>query len=257
MVSTRNLSCCTLPHAEELPDREGQLGATQLLMEEWNVNHLSRPWRRPLLRVLVLALAVAAAPLPVLAGEPAPPSGHLKASIQKVVAKEIATRGEGSRGPFGAVERRRTTTDLGSSSFFKSKAGIITLVVDGRRSGLRRLLDQQRPREVTRRSRRRPHHEAHVDSSGDPPRARRDDRLRAVADRHDRRARSSTNRARVLPGVTVTLMGKQGAMPTVTDERGEFRFVGLNPGTLRRQGRTGRLRAADGDRHGRRHRPHR
>lgn len=34
----------------------------------------------------------------------------------------------------------------------------------------------------------------------------------------------------VLPGVTVTLTGRQGAVPTVTDERGEFRFVGLNPG---------------------------
>ncbi len=34
----------------------------------------------------------------------------------------------------------------------------------------------------------------------------------------------------VLPGVTVTLTGRQGAVPTVTDDRGEFRFVGLNPG---------------------------
>jgi hypothetical protein len=35
----------------------------------------------------------------------------------------------------------------------------------------------------------------------------------------------------VLPGVTVTLVGKQGNVPTVTDERGEYRFVGINPGT--------------------------
>lgn len=35
----------------------------------------------------------------------------------------------------------------------------------------------------------------------------------------------------VLPGVTVTLTGRQGSVPTVTDERGQFRFVGLNPGT--------------------------
>jgi hypothetical protein len=34
----------------------------------------------------------------------------------------------------------------------------------------------------------------------------------------------------VLPGVTVTLIGRQGNQTTVTDERGAFRFVGLNPG---------------------------
>jgi hypothetical protein len=35
----------------------------------------------------------------------------------------------------------------------------------------------------------------------------------------------------VLPGVTVTLTGRTGASPTVTDQRGEFRFVGVAPGT--------------------------
>lgn len=34
----------------------------------------------------------------------------------------------------------------------------------------------------------------------------------------------------VLPGVTVTLMGRQGSQTTVTDDKGEYRFVGLNPG---------------------------
>jgi hypothetical protein len=34
----------------------------------------------------------------------------------------------------------------------------------------------------------------------------------------------------VLPGVTVTLIGRQGSQTTVTDDRGEYRFVGLNPG---------------------------
>ena len=34
----------------------------------------------------------------------------------------------------------------------------------------------------------------------------------------------------VLPGVTVTLTGRTGAQVTVTDEKGEYRFVGLNPG---------------------------
>jgi len=34
----------------------------------------------------------------------------------------------------------------------------------------------------------------------------------------------------VLPGVTVTLTGKTGVKTTVTDAKGEFRFVGLTPG---------------------------
>jgi hypothetical protein len=34
----------------------------------------------------------------------------------------------------------------------------------------------------------------------------------------------------VLPGVTVTLVSRTGSQTQVTDERGEFRFVGLNPG---------------------------
>ena len=34
----------------------------------------------------------------------------------------------------------------------------------------------------------------------------------------------------VLPGVTVTVTGRQGSQTSVTDERGVYRFVGLNPG---------------------------
>jgi hypothetical protein len=34
----------------------------------------------------------------------------------------------------------------------------------------------------------------------------------------------------VLPGVTVTLTGRQGSQTTVTDSSGEYRFVGLTPG---------------------------
>ena len=34
----------------------------------------------------------------------------------------------------------------------------------------------------------------------------------------------------VLPGVTVTLTGSTGVKTTVSDARGEFRFVGLTPG---------------------------
>ncbi len=91
------------------------------------MNYLSRPWRRPVLRVLVLALAVAAAPLPVLAGEPTPPpSPNLKASIQKVVASEIAAAAKAPAAK--ATQSGGGGADLGSPSFFKSKAGIITLV---------------------------------------------------------------------------------------------------------------------------------
>ena len=35
----------------------------------------------------------------------------------------------------------------------------------------------------------------------------------------------------VLPGVTMTLTGPRGAQTTVTDAAGEFRFVGVTPGT--------------------------
>ena len=35
----------------------------------------------------------------------------------------------------------------------------------------------------------------------------------------------------VLPGVTLTLTGPRGAQTTVTDETGNFRFVGLQPDT--------------------------
>lgn len=93
------------------------------------MNHQSRPWRRPVLRVLVLALALAAAPLPALAGAPSEtPPAPIKASIQKAVALQIVTLAK-------APEARATqagggtTTDLGSSSFFKTKAGVVTLVL--------------------------------------------------------------------------------------------------------------------------------
>jgi hypothetical protein len=93
------------------------------------VNYLSRPWHRPVLRVLVLALAVAVAPLPAWAAEStAPPPGtNLKASIQKVVAKEIAAT---VKTPVAQAKQAgaEATTDLGSPSFFKSKAGLVALV---------------------------------------------------------------------------------------------------------------------------------
>jgi hypothetical protein len=98
------------------------------LEEDWNVNHVTRPWRRPVLRVLLLALAVALAPLPALAEEtPANPPGPIQASIQKVVASQVVVL---TKAPSAQSNQAgASATDLGSKSFFKTKAGIITLLV--------------------------------------------------------------------------------------------------------------------------------
>lgn len=94
------------------------------------MDYLTRPWRRPVLRVLVLALAVAAAPMPAFAGDPPAPAANinLKASIQKVVAKEVGALKHAGVAR-SAQSSGGTTTDLSSPSFFKTPAGIITLVV--------------------------------------------------------------------------------------------------------------------------------
>jgi hypothetical protein len=82
------------------------------------------------LRVLLLALAVAAAPLPAFAADPpAPQAGlNLNVSVQKAVAKEAAALKQA-----GVARSQQSsggaTTDLSSPSFFKSPAGIVTLVV--------------------------------------------------------------------------------------------------------------------------------
>lgn len=82
------------------------------------------PQWRPLGRAVALALILAAIPLPSLAGEPdkaAPPPG-LKASIAKA-----ATSGS------TALEQAKPTAPdrakLGSTAFFKSPAGIATVVI--------------------------------------------------------------------------------------------------------------------------------
>ena len=94
------------------------------------MTHFTRPWRRPVLRVLVLALSVAAMPMPAFAGDPPTLQQELNltTSVQKVVAKEVATATR------TAVARATqsggaTTTDLASGSFFKSPAGIVALVL--------------------------------------------------------------------------------------------------------------------------------
>jgi hypothetical protein len=90
-------------------------------------------WRRAL-RVFAIAAAVAAAPLPALAGEsPSPPSGA--PSITESAARLVAAgrlvaqdRAARSRMAAGAAAAQ---TDLGSPGFFRSPAGIITLVAIG------------------------------------------------------------------------------------------------------------------------------
>lgn len=89
-----------------------------------------RPWRRPLVPVFALALALVVAPLPAMAGESnatATGAPSITAAAQKAVAAQV----KGKAPQFRAQSDTSTKTDLGSSSFFKSPAGIITLVVAG------------------------------------------------------------------------------------------------------------------------------
>jgi hypothetical protein len=83
-----------------------------------------RHWRR-LGRVMTLALILAAVPLPGLAGEPVKtaPTPGLKASIAKVASSSASLLEQAK--PEAAPDRAK----LGSTSFFKSPAGIATLVV--------------------------------------------------------------------------------------------------------------------------------
>jgi len=85
-------------------------------------------WRGPVLRVLVLAAAVVAAPLPSLAGEASPPANAgagLKVSVEKAVAAEAAALSQ----PTALMASQSGGTDLSSPSFFKTKAGVITIVL--------------------------------------------------------------------------------------------------------------------------------
>ena len=90
-----------------------------------------RPWRRPLVPALVVALALVVAPLPAMAGEPttrpASTPSIAAAAQQAVTAQLRAPRPANAR----AQSTPTTNTDLGSSSFFKTPAGIITLAVIG------------------------------------------------------------------------------------------------------------------------------
>jgi len=78
--------------------------------------------------MLTLAAAIVVAPLPALAGDSlsTPRAPGIAASAQK--AAETTVLKSSARMSQGAGQ---TTTDLGSPSFFKTKAGVITLVLVG------------------------------------------------------------------------------------------------------------------------------
>ena len=96
------------------------------------MRHTVRVWR-PTWRILALTVAIAAAPLPALAGEPTPPSASapgISASIAKVAATETLATGLKPR-VAASQQGGAPSTDLGSKSFFKTPAGIIALVAAG------------------------------------------------------------------------------------------------------------------------------
>lgn len=99
------------------------------------MNYKDRSWRRAPLPVL-LALAVFLAPLPAAAGEP-PVSATASPSITAAAQKAVAAQAMTSKPSLARAQSSTgTKTDLGSSSFFKSPAGIVTLVVAGGVLGL-------------------------------------------------------------------------------------------------------------------------
>jgi hypothetical protein len=84
------------------------------------------------MRVLALAIAVVVAPLPVLAGEVGSSthaSGSLAAAAEKAVV--TATQQSSPQARFSSTQSEGARTDLSSGGFFKTKAGIITLVAVG------------------------------------------------------------------------------------------------------------------------------
>jgi hypothetical protein len=77
--------------------------------------------------VIALVVAVAAAPLPVMAGEsqqPASSTPGIRASVARAVDGETRAVTAHAR----TVRAAQTQADLGSPSFFKTPAGLVTLV---------------------------------------------------------------------------------------------------------------------------------
>lgn len=95
------------------------------------MNQRSSPGRWTLARLIALALVIALAPLPVMAGPPGGQAGT--ATIRQSVAKIGAT--ERLAATPVAAARAQSETDLSSKSFFKTPAGIITLALVGAGAG--------------------------------------------------------------------------------------------------------------------------
>jgi predicted methyltransferase len=95
-------------------------------MEEPTVNRLIRTWRLAL-RVLVLALIVAAVPLPCMAQQPtqAAEKPAIRASLPAVV-HSVATA---AAKPAAAQATSDVKAPLESRSFFKTPAGAVVLAV--------------------------------------------------------------------------------------------------------------------------------
>lgn len=96
------------------------------------MKYQARTWRQSRLAALVLAAAVVAAPLPAMAEEvhqPASGSPGIAASAKKAVEASVLKTPGAPR--LAQDQAGAPRTDLGSTSFFKSPAGIITLVAVG------------------------------------------------------------------------------------------------------------------------------
>jgi hypothetical protein len=84
-------------------------------------------FRRPMVASITLAVfAIVAAPLPALAGDPKTTATNTGPSIRTSVEKAVASHTLAASK--SAVRAQETTTELGSKSFFRTPAGIVTLV---------------------------------------------------------------------------------------------------------------------------------
>ena len=118
------------------PDTPGLSRSAVFSQEDDKVNYMDRPWRRSPVPAHAGAGAVVARS-PAGDGRGAAPSAataspSIAAAAQKAVAAQ-AMASKPSQSP-ARSPARGTKTDLGSASFFKSPAGIITLVVARRRA---------------------------------------------------------------------------------------------------------------------------
>jgi len=95
------------------------------------MKHLVRPWRRPVARVLVLAVALGSAPVCLAGQPPGPPSSPstITASIDKAVHHELGQSAKASASPATVARQSGANAPSSGGSFFKSKAGIITTVL--------------------------------------------------------------------------------------------------------------------------------